>query len=297
MSVAPDRPKGPPLNAMRAFEAAARLQSFVLAAEELSVTPGAISQHIKSLEAWAGGKLFERNAKGVELTRTAKTILPAFVSAFDAIGAATHVLRNAQETRTIHIAALPSIAQLWLPSKLALVRREFPDLVISVTALETPPNLNRELFDLSVFIGEIVDPDSQIELERDVILPVCDQRTGARLNSVSDLKSERLLHDASWSQDWNDWFKSAGSDQRSDPKDPTYSLYSLALEEAKAGAGVLMGHMCLVRDALRSGMITAPFKHEHCTEKSLVLSRTSSKTENKVVANVSEILISGDLNS
>ena len=83
MSVTPKRPKGPPLNAMRAFEAAARCNSFVLAAEELNVTAGAISQHIKALEDWAGVPLFERQAKGVSLSTAGRSLLPQFKRAFD----------------------------------------------------------------------------------------------------------------------------------------------------------------------------------------------------------------------
>ena len=88
MAVSSPRPKGPPLNALRAFEAAARLGSFSAAGHELCVTPGAVAQHIKSVEAWAGGRLFVRRAQGVALTALGAGILPAFVTAFDHLGEA-----------------------------------------------------------------------------------------------------------------------------------------------------------------------------------------------------------------
>ena len=128
MSVAPRRPKGPPLNAMRAFEAAARHISFVAAADELNVTPGAISQHIKTLEAWAETPLFKRNAQGVALTRAGQSLVTAFTDAFDSMAHATRALRNLNPNPGFHIATLPSIAQLWLPKRLARARAQFPQI-------------------------------------------------------------------------------------------------------------------------------------------------------------------------
>ncbi|MCT4557385.1 MAG: LysR family transcriptional regulator [Pelagimonas sp.] len=94
MPVTPKRSKGPPLNALRAFEAAARYQSFVLAAEELMVSPGAISQHVKALEEWAGLVLFVRNAKGVRLSQEGPRIAPNLIAAFDQLGQAVRGLQD-----------------------------------------------------------------------------------------------------------------------------------------------------------------------------------------------------------
>ena len=118
MTVSPPRPKGPPLNALRAFEAAARRGSFSAAADELCVTPGAVAQQVKSLEAWAGARLFLRHAQGVELTALGLDVLPGFVAAFDRLGEAAQALRSQAAPDTIGIAALPSIAQLWLSPRL-----------------------------------------------------------------------------------------------------------------------------------------------------------------------------------
>lgn len=82
MAVLPRRPKGPPLNALRAFEAAARLDSFVAAAEELGVTAGAVSQHVKAVEAWSGTSLFERSAQGVSLSAAGRLLTEDFTRAF-----------------------------------------------------------------------------------------------------------------------------------------------------------------------------------------------------------------------
>jgi len=172
MAVHPRRPKGPPLNALRAFEAAARLESFVAAAEELNVTPGAVSQHIKALEGWAGTALFQRNPQGVLLLPAGRSLADDFTQAFDQLAAATQSLRNLAPKPEIHIAALPSVAQLWLPPRLGRLRGLRPDLNFSVTALETPPRLSRELFDMSVFFCELQDIEDQVVLTEDYIFPV-----------------------------------------------------------------------------------------------------------------------------
>ena len=126
MAVAPPRIKGPHLNALRAFESAGRLQSFAAAADELGVTAGAVSQHVKSLEAWAEGELFVRNAQGVVLTPLGEELLPGFTRAFDQLSDAVQDLRTKSAPNKISIAALPSVAQLWLSEKLGRLRQIAP---------------------------------------------------------------------------------------------------------------------------------------------------------------------------
>lgn len=259
MAVVYRRPKGPPLNALRAFEAAARLGSFSAASDELSVTPGAIAQHIKGVEAWAGGRLFHRHAQGAELTSLGASILPAFTTAFDHLGEAVQLLRTRAAPKQIGIAALPSVAQLWLSPRLPAIRSKARDITISVTAMEWPPNFKREAFDLSIFFEELPgDPDA-IEICRDEIFPVCAPEVAKALQKPSDLSKAACLRDAAWEDDWERWLSHACPGQSVDTRGPVFSLYSLALEEAKNGAGVLMGHQPLVQAELASGALVAPF--------------------------------------
>lgn len=253
MSVAPKRPKGPPLNAMRAFEAAARHVSFAAAAEELNVTAGAISQHIKTLEDWAGVRLFSRNAQGVELTSEGQSLVSDFKTAFDGLAQAARTLRNLQPNSDFHIAALPSVAQLWLPAPLKKVRAAFPEITFSVTALETPPALDRELFDLSIFFVEPDGSEDQICLCRDEIVPVCAPGLLEGTTVERILADAPRLQDQTCADDWALWARTAGIELARTNAGPQSSLYSLALEEAKAGAGVLIGHLCLIEDTLAAG--------------------------------------------
>ena len=271
MSVAPKRPKGPPLNAMRAFEAAARHVSFVGAAEELNVTPGAISQHIKALEAWAGTPLFGRNAQGVELTKAGQILASDFTSAFDALADATHALRNLKPNADFHIAALPSIAQLWLPKRLGHIREQFPKINFSVTALETPPSLSRELFDLSIFFADPSGSPNQNPVCSDEITPVCAPSLLARAPKEAPFKDLSLLHDQTWAADWSLWSRNSGIEIPDVQSGPHFSLYSLAVEEAKAGAGALMGHLCLIEDALAAGKLVRMHNATCGTGRSLII--------------------------
>jgi LysR family glycine cleavage system transcriptional activator len=271
MSVSPPRPKGPPLNALRAFESAARLGGFARAAEELSVTSGAISQHIKALEDWAGAPLFERRSQGVALTALGNLVAGHFSRAFDELGTAVRSLRTHTNQATINIAALPSVAQLWLSPRLPAIRAALTGHKISITALETPPNLYREMFDLSVFLSEPSGRETELILQSDVIFPVCAPEMAMRLKSPTDLLNETWLYDAAWLKDWNIWARQVDGKLVRPQTGPSFSLYAIALEEAKNGAGVLMGHEALVETALQKGDLVAPFSHKALSGKSLNL--------------------------
>ncbi len=278
MPVKPPRPKGPPLNAMRAFEAAARLGGFALAADELCVTPGAISQHIKVLEDWAGTPLFERRSQGVRLTEAGERLAPDFVAAFDHIGHATRALRNVAPEPVIRIAALPSLAQLWLSPRLPNLREAFPDIRFSVTALESPPNLKREMFDWSLFFDTPTGAKNEIVLEQDIIFPVCSPEIAAQLGSPQQLDDFPLIVDEAWTNDWALWAKSAGWHPSAPPAGARFSLYALALEEALNGAGVMIGHAALVRRVMEQGDLVAPFETRVSTGRSLIL-KTATESQ------------------
>lgn len=246
MPIEPPRPKSPPLNALRAFEAAARHGAFTMAAEELCVTPGAVAQQIKNLEDWAGARLFDRKTQGVMLTQLGVDIAQDLTQAFDQIGAASQKLRLGGRPAEVRIAALPAIAQLWLSPRLPAIRDAAPEIAISVFALETPPNMKREHFDLSIFYEAAEGAATNVDLGPDEIFPVRAPGVGANAPK---------LFDAAWADDWSLW-----SGAQTPANGPVFSLYSLALAEAAAGAGVLIGHSHLVADHLTRGDLIADEK-------------------------------------
>lgn len=143
--------KPPALNALRAFETAARHGSFAAAAEELGVTAGAVSQHVKALEDWAGIALFDRQAQGVTLTEAGHQVLPAFTKAFNQMAVALNGLRDLAPKTEVRIAAPTALAQGWLSDRLARIAQALPQVAVTVTEMDHPPNLSRSLFDLSLF--------------------------------------------------------------------------------------------------------------------------------------------------
>jgi len=260
IAVNPPRPRMPSLNALKAFEAAARHESFAKAAVELGVTPAAVSHLIKTLEEWLGAELFVRRPQGLHLTEPAKSAMGAFVAAFDALGSAVQDLRVAAPSPQIRIAALPSVAQLWLAPKLSALRTAFPEARPSVDAIEEPPDFRREPFDLGFFfLRESRKGCRSFALRGDVIFPACAPGIAATLQSPADLAAHPLLWDTTWSGDWRRWLTVAGLSNMTINEGPAFSLYGLAVHAAVEGAGVLMAHETLVSAHLDSGALVAPF--------------------------------------
>ncbi|HEX2010549.1 MAG TPA: LysR substrate-binding domain-containing protein [Roseateles sp.] len=260
MAVQPPSPRLPPFLARRAFEAAARHQSFARAAEELCVTPAAVAAQVKSLEQWLGQPLFERHSQGLRLRPQAAEAQPALAAALDQLGLAVQGLRSLAGAQRLHVAALPALAQLWLAPLLPLLRRELPGLELSLSALELPPNFTREAYDLALFYAPSLPRGCQrIVLARDALQPVCSPALLAPDGGAPELAGTTLLHDSVWSQDWARWLKAAGRGDVAAGAGPSFSLYSLALQAALAGQGVLMGRERLVAPLLAEGRLVAPW--------------------------------------
>lgn len=258
MSLKPPRPRLPSLNALRAFEVAARCGSFTRAADELGVTAGAVTQQIRQLEAWLGTKLFERLPQGVSLTEPARDALPRLTRGFSMVTQVVQDLRDSQASRgarALRIAALPCIAQLWLSPRLVALQQAFPGLELAISAMEQPPDPVRQPHDLALFYQPIPAGESG----SDSLTPVCAPALAQVLTSPVALASATLLHDAVWRDDWLRWLAFAGVEQVDAGRGPAFSLYSLALDAALAGSGVLIGRASLVGRYLADGRLVAPF--------------------------------------
>lgn len=222
------------------------------------MTPGAVAQQIKNLEDWVGAPLFDRKAQGVALTRLGAETARDLTLAFDQIGAASQKLRLGGRPAEVRIAALPSIAQLWLSPRLPAIREAAPDIAISVFALEVPPNMRREHFDLGIFYEPADGAGATIDLGPDEIFPVSAPGVSA---------DAPKLFDAAWSDDWSRW-----SGAPVPANGPVFSLYSLALTEAAAGAGVLIGHSHLVADHISRGDLVIAEDRRVTLDRSLIIS-------------------------
>ncbi|MET7242579.1 LysR family transcriptional regulator, partial [Methylobacterium sp. EM32] len=248
----------PSLNALRAFEAAARHGGYGAAARELHVTPAAIGAQVKGLEAWLGRPLFHRRPNGLCLTAEGRAVLPSLTTAFDAVNQAVRVMRAVGRPRSLTLAALPCIAQLWLAPRLPGLQAAF-DLDVAILTRDDPPDYARESVDLGLYFGEAPAGCTSVVLAQDDLFPVCSPSLAATLHHPRDLSGATLLHDSVWREDWPRWLARYGTGALRPAREAAFSLYGIALDAALAGHGVLIGHSALLGEALAAGRLVAPF--------------------------------------
>lgn len=258
----------PPLNALRAFEAAARHLSFTKAAEELHVTPGAISQQVKSLEEYVGTTLFRRMNRAILLTDEAQACLPALRDGFDRLAEATYVLSAQDSQNRLTVSAAPSFASKWLVPRLGNFQEAFPDIDVWISADMEPVDFTKDGVDIAVRYGSGDYPGlhSQLLLA-EAVFPVCSPNllTGDfPLKVPEDLKNHTLLHDMSPENDescpdWPMWLKAAGVDGVNDTRGLRFNQSSLSLEAAISGRGVALAKSALAQDDIVANRLAKPF--------------------------------------
>ena len=261
----------PPLNALRAFEAAARHLSFTKAAGELNVTPAAISHQVKSLEAVLGVTLFRRLTRGLALTDRGRAYLPDLTSALDAMAAATARLLGDEMSGTITVSCLPSFAMRWLVPRLSAFRDAYPSLDVSVHAAWDLVDFRRDDVDAAIRYGRGDYPGLHSELLlTETIFPVSSPKLlgGPHpLRSPADLRHHTLLHDTmvttqerwyTWAP-WVEWLDLADIDLG---RGPRFSDSNMLLQAAIDGQGVALGRSGIVAEELADGRLVRPFEIE-----------------------------------
>lgn len=276
------------LNALRAFEASARLGGFARAAHELKVTPGAIAALIKTLENQYGAALFERHAKGVRLTALGESVKSQFTAAFDAVEEAARTLRRLAAPQRVHIVTSPALAQLWIGPRLPRLTEMLAPIEISVTAVDEAPNLKRSPFDLCVFYTERLERGQRL-LAREELLPVCVPALAGQIGTAHDLAKARCIKSVGWN-DWEIWSATAMPETGLVAQGPGFSLYAIALQQALLGTGVLIGRRSLVQPHLDSGELVVPLDQAVPLGMSIAAWRLSGAVGNQSVAAVEEAL-------
>ncbi|HEX5513279.1 MAG TPA: transcriptional regulator GcvA [Gammaproteobacteria bacterium] len=258
----------PPLNAVRAFEAAARHESFTKAAAELFVTPAAVSQQVKALENWLELALFERHARHLSLTPAGRAYLPRLTEVLDLLAEATDYVRRAGQVRVLTVSVPPGFAAVWLGPRLWSFATEHPDLDIRIAASMRPAEALQEAFDVVIRYGRGNYPGFTSELlRRDGLTPVCAPRLMEGPNALIDprnLRHHTLLHNestalAGFHVTWQDWLDAAGVDGVDGQRGLHFSDMQLVMQETIAGRGVGLGHMALIGEHLRAGRLVKPF--------------------------------------
>jgi LysR family glycine cleavage system transcriptional activator len=261
----------PPLNALRAFEAAGRNLSFTKAAEELNVTQAAVSHQIKTLEDVLGVALFRRMNRQILLTDAGQSLLPAASQAFDSLALAVSRLPSAQDSGELRLSALPSFAAKWLLPRLFRFREQHPEIDILLEASHALTDFRRSDTDLAIRYGGGNYEGLHVELfMREEHFPVCSPRlleeartNGPPLEKPEDLARHTLLHDDSPGTfefpNWNTWLSAAGVTNVDTSHGPAFSDSAMLIQAAVAGYGIALGRRSLCTEELASGQLVAPF--------------------------------------
>ena len=251
---------------MRAFEAAARHLNFSRAADELSVTPGAVSQQIQNLEDYIGAGLFKRTPRGLLLTDAAQTALPALREAFDRLAEAASLLTAAVDGRRLTLTAPPSFAAKWLVPRLGRFEQAHPQVDVWLSADMDLVDFAGGDVDLAVRYGAGAYPGLETQrLMQETVIPVTSPETVAAnpLNEPGDLARHVLLHDGSPDADescpdWQMWLAARGIKGVDGSRGPRFNQSSLVIEAAMAGRGVALAKRTLAQDDLDAGRLVAP---------------------------------------
>ncbi|WP_034302445.1 transcriptional regulator GcvA [Herbaspirillum sp. RV1423] len=248
--------KLPSLNALRAFEASARHQSFTLAAQELNVTQGAVSHQVKALEEELGLPLFERLSNQLHLTETGRRYLDVVGDAFDRIEKGTRSLHAPADRHCLSISTSPNFAAKWLVPRLGDFTAQYPELALRLEQSERHVNFLREDIDLAIRYGAGPWPGlSCVRLGDEFLLPVC-APSFSSLRSAEDIAGMTALH-VHDRQAWSDWF--AAQDWQAPPgAGIVFNHESAAIDAAIAGQGVALARSSLAAQALRQGTLIAP---------------------------------------
>jgi len=252
----------PPLNALRAFEAAGRHLSFTRGAEELHVTQAAVSQQVKLLEKHLGTRLFRRLHRSLVLTEEGQLYLAAVRDALDALEAATRRLSAGEMHSLLTVSVLPSFAARWLVPRLGRFHRRHPEIDIRLAPDAKVVDFARHDADVGIRYGRGRYPGLRCDrLLEEEVFPVCSPALlagGPPLRAPADLARHTLLHDES-DDDWRTWLLAAGVEGVTVGRGPIFTDSSMLLQAAVDGQGIALARSVLAKDELAAGRLARPF--------------------------------------
>ncbi len=262
------RKRLPPLNSLRAFEAAARHMSFKKAAEELHVTPAAISQQVRALEADIGRPLFQRLTREVALTEAGRAGLAPLGEAFDRLQEAVDAMRQRRRHDFLTVSVAPTFGAKWLVPRLERFRAAHPSFDVRLDASDHLADFSSDGVDIALRYGRGKYGTLASELlMRETAVPVCSPaliERGPPLRRPADLLRHTLLHvqrklDGESGPTWRMWLRAAGIEHPDAERGPTFSVEGMAAEAAAEGHGVALVGSVVVEADLRSGRLVQPF--------------------------------------
>ena len=258
----------PPMNSLRAFEAAARHLSVTRAAAELHVTPAAVSHQVKGLESWLGVQLFRRLNRRILLTEAGQTCLRGLRDGFDLLAATVEKVRIQSNSGLLTVSVAPSFAGKWLVTRLDRFRRAHPEIDVRIDATNALTDFERDNVDVGIRYGRGAYPGLRSDrLLRESVFPVCSpklMRGSYPLRTPRDLMHHTLLHIdmpvmGETEPTWEMWLLAANTRGVDWTRGPRFGVSSMAIETAIAGQGVVLGSDVLCAEDLASGRLVKPF--------------------------------------
>ena len=260
----------PPLNGLRAFEAAARHMSFTDAAHELSVTQAAISHQVRGLEQRLGLKLFVRRNRSLLLSEAGQAYLPSVRAAFDQLNEATEKLLQKDRGGNLTVTTTSSFAVKWLVPRLGGFQRSNPEIDVRISTGTGLIDFSREDVDIGIRYGRGQWPSLSAErLVREDVMPVCAPALVKGPNGLkkpADLKRFTLLHIGNFPDDWQVWLTAAGIKGIDSTRGVSFDFALAAYQAAMDGLGVALGRQPLVEPDLKAGRLVVPFDFRRSTE-------------------------------
>ncbi|MCG8356630.1 MAG: transcriptional regulator GcvA [Kiloniellales bacterium] len=259
----------PSLKALKAFEALARHRSLTRAAEELNVTPAAVSHQVKALEADLGLSLIRRVGGEYRLLASAESGLPLLQDGFAQIAEAVRRMRRDDAARYLTISVGPTFASTWLVRRLGRFKEAHPEIEVRLDTTDAMADFSRDAVDVAIRFGAGVYPGLEARrLFDEEVYPVCSSKlleSGPPLETPADLAQHTLIHVA-WAlhnestTEWETWLRAAGVDHLVDASQgPRFSHSNIALQVAMEGQGVALGSDSVASDDLKAGRLVCPF--------------------------------------
>jgi LysR family transcriptional regulator, glycine cleavage system transcriptional activator len=283
----------PSLNALKAYEAAARHVSFTEAATELFVTHAAISRHIRELEEYLGTQLFNRTGRGVTLTEAGIRFGEQLTPLFDALAEASREAAAVGAARPLNVSVEPAIASRWLVARLGKFQELHPDIELNIDPTSRLVDFRADNVELGIRYGDGAWDDVEMtKLSEVMIFPVCAPSLVIDAPDLKpdDLKDYNLLHEQR-KQWWAEWLAANGVEGAEDWKGTVFQNH-LAIEAAESAQGFALGDQILCTDAIMEGWLKRPFNSDMKDHGSYWIVRAKGSKESATARSFREWLMS-----
>ena len=290
-----DTDRLPPLNSLRAFDAAARHGSFLEAATEQGVTPGSVSRHVRQLENYLGTELFVRRSNGVALTSAGTEYAAKVSGILRDLRAATDRFRKPSGERAIAISTLPIFSERWLYRRIPSFRQVFGRAELRIEAHNGEHDADREDVDAWILYSKGQHPGYSVtRLFGEEVFPVCSPQFRETLSArpgADEVVAQPLLHDIYWDTDWPDWARAVGATAGELAANMRFALYKGVIQAAVDGMGMAVGHGEMVAKELATGKLVPLAYLSVSSEKSYHLVMNASSANDRTLVRLKEWLL------